>query len=50
MHTLRRAAKGPQYPELFAVNAAPRRKMPDAVSLARGLTTAPTGGEAHHVG
>jgi hypothetical protein len=47
MHTMRRAAEGPQCPELFAVDTAPRGKKPDAVSMARRLTTAQTGGEAH---
>lgn len=48
MHTMRRAAEGPQCPELFAVNAAPRGKLPDAVSLARKLTDSPTGQETRH--
>lgn len=49
MLTMRRAVVGPQCPELFAVKTAPRGKMPDAVSLTQGLTTAPTRGDAHHV-
>lgn len=49
MHTMRRAAEGPQCPELFALNTAPRVKLPDALSLARRLTTAPTGSEVRHV-
>lgn len=48
MHTMRRAAEGPQCPEVFAVNVAPRGKMPDAVSLSPELTTAPTGSELRH--
>jgi hypothetical protein len=49
MHCLRQIPEGPQCPELFAVNVAPRGKKPDAVSLARRLTTSPTGSEVAHV-
>lgn len=48
MHTMRRAVEGPQCLKRFAVKVGPRAEMPDAVSLARRLTTAPTDGEARH--
>lgn len=51
MHTMRRAAEGPQCPEYFPQNAAPRKNSPDVGGTSAGLTTAPTGAarrEVHH--
>jgi len=49
MHTMRRAAEGPQCPEYFPQYCAPRKNSPSANRIADRLTTAPTGAEAHHV-
>jgi hypothetical protein len=49
MHTMRRAAEGPQCPNILRVNAAARKNSPSADGCACKLTTAPTlGGEGDH--
>jgi len=48
MHTMRRAAEGPQSPSVFPQNVAPRKNSPDVGGDARRLTTAPTGREVDH--